>query len=279
VSGYAVVVVLHRSRAHLARLLPSLGPGQLVVVDTGPDDGGAELAARYGATVILRRDNPGFGAANNAGLEHVTAPVTVLLNPDVVGSPDALARRAREAAGLHVPRLTDEHGRVERSAHALPGTLGAFLPAVSPIAPTRALPHLATRPRTVGWAVAAALAARTDTLRALGPFDPRIHLFAEDMDLCLRARTQGVSTILHPDITLIHTGRHSVTDEPFELLAKRRREVIQALLGPKARRLDDAAQLLTFATRAAVKRPNDRERAQLEALLNQWVGSWQSART
>jgi hypothetical protein len=32
-------------------------------------------------------------------------------------------------------------------------------------------------------------------------------------------------------------------------------------------RRDDAAQLLTFATRAAVKRPNDKERAQLDALL------------
>ena len=207
---YAVVVVLHRSRAHLARLLPTLQPGQLIVVDTGPDDGGAALARQHGATVIFRRDNPGFGAANNEGLEHVTAPVTVLLNPDIVGSPHAARATRAQAPGLHVPRLRDDQGRVERSAHALPGTLGAFLPAVSPIAPTRALPHRASTPRTVGWAVAAALAARTDTLRALGPFDPAIHLFAEDMDLCLRARAQGVPTILHPDITLTHTGRHSV---------------------------------------------------------------------
>jgi N-acetylglucosaminyl-diphospho-decaprenol L-rhamnosyltransferase len=265
---YAVVVVLHRSRAHLARLLPTLEPAQLVVVDAGPDDGGADLARTHGADVIVRRDNPGFGAANNLALERVTQPVTVLMNPDTIGSPQELARRARQP-GLHAPRLLDEDGSVQRSAHPLPGTLGAFLPAVSPVAPTRAEPHRAGKPRTVGWAIAAALAARTDTLRALGPFDPAIHLFAEDMDLCLRARAQGIRTILHPDIALTHTGRHSVDTEPFELLARQRRDVVGRRLGERARRLDDAAQLLTFATRAAIKRPNERERAQLGALLSE----------
>jgi len=266
VTGYAVVVVLHRSRAHLARLLPTLAPTQLVVVDAGPDDGGAQLAHQHGAEVIVRRDNPGFGAANNLALKRVTQPVTVLLNPDIVGSPAELARRA-QAPGLHAPRLLDEDGSVQRSAHPLPGTLGAFLPAVSPVAPTRAEPHRAGKPRTVGWAVAAALAARTDTLRSLGPFDAGIHMFAEDMDLCLRARAQGIRTVLHPDVELTHTGRHSVGTEPFELLARQRREVVGRRLGERARRLDDGAQLLTFATRAAIKRPNERERAQLGALL------------
>jgi N-acetylglucosaminyl-diphospho-decaprenol L-rhamnosyltransferase len=265
--GYAVVIVLHRSRAHLERLLPTLGAAELIVVDTGPDDGAARLAEAHGAQVIERRDNPGFGAANNLALTRVTEAITVLLNPDISGSPHELARRAR-APGLHAPRLRNEDGSLQPSAHALPGTLGAFLPAISPVAPARALPHRSRRPRTVGWAVAAALAARTETLRRLGPFDPRIHLFAEDMDLCLRARQQGIRTIFHPDIALTHTGRHILAREPFELLARQRREIVRRRRGSGAQRLDDLAQLLTFATRAAAKAPhNDRERAQLGALL------------
>jgi N-acetylglucosaminyl-diphospho-decaprenol L-rhamnosyltransferase len=262
------VVVLHRSKPELERLLPTIAPAQLVVVDVGPDDGGADLARAHGAEVIVRRDNPGFGAANNLALERVTQPVTVLMNPDTIGSPNELARRAR-APGLHAPRLLNEDGSIQRSAHPLPGTIGAFLPAVSPIAPIRAEPHRAEKPRTVGWAIAACLAARTRTLQAFGPFDPDIHLFAEDMDLCLRARAEGIPTILHPDLEITHTGRHSVQDEPFELLARRRRDVVGRRLGERARRLDDAAQLLTFATRAAIKRPNERERAQLGALLSE----------
>jgi N-acetylglucosaminyl-diphospho-decaprenol L-rhamnosyltransferase len=268
---YAVVVVLHRSREELAARLASISEEpQLVVVDVGPDDGGAELAAQRGAEVILRRDNPGFGAANNLALEAVTEDVTVLLNPDTIG-------RAATRDALHAPRLLNADGSVQRSAHPLPGTFGAFLPALvhPPLLPRavreRVEPYRAQTPRTVGWAVAAVLAARTETLKRLGPFDPAIHLLAEDMDLCLRARARGVRTILHPDLEFTHTGGHSVLrgGEPFDELARRRRETIEAALGRGARRRDDAAQALTFATRALVKRPNQRERAQLDALLKQ----------
>jgi GT2 family glycosyltransferase len=129
----------------------------------------------------------------------------------------------------------------------------------------RAEPYRSERPTTVGWAIAACLAARTGTLRRF-PFDPRIHLYAEDMELCLRAREQGVRTIFHPGLRLQHVGGHSIhrDGEPYEALARARREVMRRHGGL---RRDDAAQLLTFATRAAVKRPNDKERAQLSALL------------
>jgi len=64
--------------------------------------------------------------------------------------------------------------------------------------------------------------------------------------------------------------RHSIDTEPFELLARQRRDVIERRRGTTARRLDDAAQLLTFATRTLAKHPhNERERAQLDALLKQ----------
>ena len=208
----------------------------------------------------------------------MTEAITVLVNPDVIvhgAALDRLATRASHRPGLHAPRLLNADGSVQRSAHPLPGTLGAFLPALFPPAllpanvAHRVEPYRAQQPRTVGWAVAACLAAQTRTLQRLGPFDPRIHLFAEDMDLCLRARAEGLRTHYHPDIAVTHSGRHSVDQEPFELLARRRREVIERTRGTNARRRDDAAQLLTFAARALVKHPNDRERAQLDALLKQ----------
>ncbi|RKQ86615.1 GT2 family glycosyltransferase [Solirubrobacter pauli] len=264
--SWAAVIVLHRSRAHLARLLPTLDAPQLVVVDVGPDDGGAQLAAEHGATVIERRDNPGYGAANNAGLRHVTQPVTVLLNPDTIDHARVLPELARRASlpGLHAPRLLNEDGSVQRSAHPLPGTLGAFLPAALPRLPraleVRAEPYKADRPRTVGWAIAAALAGPTQLIH----FDERIHLFAEDMELCLRARQQGLKTYLHTDLSLTHTGGHSVTSEPFAQLAQNRHDVIQRRLGSGPARLDDAAQILTFALRTYKGR---REREQLAAAL------------
>jgi GT2 family glycosyltransferase len=260
--SWAAVIVLHRSAAHLRRLLPTLDAPQLVVVDTGPDDGGAQLARDHGATVLERRDNPGFGAASNAALAHVTQPVAVLLNPDTVDRDRVLPELARRAArpGLHAPRLLNEDGTLQRSAHPLPGTWGAFLPAALPVHPVRAEPYRAAKPRTVGWAIAACLAARTETIR----FDERIHLFAEDMDLCLKARAEGHRTFLHTDLQLTHTGGHSIEREPFDQLARNRHDVVERRLGPRAARRDDLAQVLTFALRTYKGR---RERNQLTAAL------------
>lgn len=287
--SFSVVCVLHDSARFVPGLLDSLAAHlaterpQLVVVDTGSSDGGPALARDRGAEVLELGANPGFGAANNAGLERVRHPVTVLLNPDCELLDPSLAALAGRAAAwppaLHAPRLRNADGSVQRSAHPLPGTVGALLPALvhPPVLPRavreRVEPWRSARPRTVGWAIAACLAAPTATLRALGPFDPAIFLFAEDLDLCLRARRAGVPTVLHPDLAVRHLGGHATraayATEPHAELARRRREVVQRARGRTARRLDDLAQLATFATRAgaraALGRPAERERAQFAA--------------
>jgi N-acetylglucosaminyl-diphospho-decaprenol L-rhamnosyltransferase len=283
---FTAVVVLHDSGPELATLLTSLRhlpePPQLVVVDTGSRDGGPELARRHAAELIELPDNPGFGAANNAGVARARHGVTVLLNPDTELVDDSLHDLAALARihphALHAPRLLEPDGSVQRSAHPVPGTVGALLPALvhPPLLPRplreRAEPYRAETARTVGWAIAACLAASTATLRELGPFDPAVHLFAEDMDLGLRARARGIPTVLHPGLRVRHTGGHAVLrdGEPFELLARRRREAVRATLGRRAEALDDAAQALTFATRVAartaLRRDASREHAQLAAL-------------
>ena len=289
---FTIVTVLHDSGPELTALLPTLErfaiDAQLIVVDTGSRDDGPARAAAHGAELIELPDNPGFGAANNAGVARASRDVTILLNPDtelVDHSLDELAAQARiHPRALHAPRLLEPDGSVQRSAHPLPGTVGALLPALvhPPLLPRslreRAEPYRAERPRTVGWAIAACLAAPTALLRELGPFDPAIHLFAEDMELGLRARAAGIPTVLHPQLRVRHTGGHAVHrgGEPYELLARRRREAVGSALGPRARALDDTAQLITFATRigarTALRRDASRERAQLAALRRE-IGS------
>lgn len=289
---FSVVVVLHNSERYVMQLLDSLErhlspPPELIVVDSGSEDGGPQMARARGARVMELEGNPGFGAANNAGVALATSDVCVLLNPDVLLVDEGLSRLAnlaREHSALLVPRLRDLAGKPERSAHPPPGTVEALLPAlVHPrLLPrrlrVRADPWRATGARTVGWAIAACLAARTELLRELGPFDPRTFLFYEDMDLCLRAWKAGVPTVLRPDIELVHTGGHSTRPafggEPYTLLARRRRAVVETNLGSTARALDDGAQALTFAARLLarriLRRDGERERAQLRALIHAW---------
>jgi N-acetylglucosaminyl-diphospho-decaprenol L-rhamnosyltransferase len=284
---FSIVTVLHDSAGVLPTLLrsvsSSVGSAQVVVVDTDSRDGGARLAREAGAEVLELGENPGFGAACNAGVARARHPATVLLNPDcelLDGGLDHLAAQAVEGEALWVPRLVGRDGTPERSAHALPGTLGALLaaPLHPPAAPAalreRLEPWRAERARAVGWAVAACLAARTELLRRLGPFDARQFLFYEDMDLCLRARAAGVPTIFEPRVRVRHLGGHATRaaydGEPFGLLAARRHEVVARNRGRTAARLDDAAQLVTFGTRTVAHRLAGgdwrRPRAQLRAV-------------
>jgi GT2 family glycosyltransferase len=100
-------------------------------------------------------------------------------------------------------------------------------------------------------------------------------MYAEDLDLSLRAGREGIETWIWPSARVVHHGAHASAPafggEPFELLARARRQVVARRLGPARAAIDDRAQALTFASRIAVKRalgrPAARERRQLQALL------------
>ncbi len=286
--GLALITVLHDSRPELGRLLDSaathLPAAEVVVVDSGSADDGAAAARARGATAIDAGGNVGFGRATNLGLDHVRSPVTAVLNPDVElldDSLDLLAAQARaQPRRLWAPAVFLPDGSRQDNVHAAPTGPASLLHALVPSAllpPPLARvvdPWRSARPRAVSWAVGCCLVASTATLRRLGPFDERIFLYGEDMELGLRAGAQGIETWFWPQARVRHARAHSTAvefgGEPLELLARQRRAVVQDRLGAGARARDDRLQALTFATRlgllALARRPRERERAQLRAI-------------
>jgi N-acetylglucosaminyl-diphospho-decaprenol L-rhamnosyltransferase len=210
--------------------------------------------------------------------------VTVLLNPDVELLDASLAAAGREALGgperLLAPLVLRADGSREDNAQREPGSTPLLLHALVPgrLLPSRIAetlePWRARCPRRAGWPVASCLVARTETLRRLGPFDERVFMYAEDLDLGLRAADAGVETWFWPAARVCHSGAHAsgpaFGGEAFELLARRRREVVRERRGAARSRRDDLLQLLTFADRLLLKRlarrPAERERRQLAAL-------------
>ena len=279
-----VVSVLHDSGGEIGEMIDSLGmlgtpAPEVICVDSGSGDDGPAIAAARGARVIDLQGNPGYGAACNAGVSAASGEACILLNPDTRLVDDGLLRLATVALAAPVivaPRLAYPDGSPQASAHPVPGGSGAFLAAVLP--PRLLPPRLRGRlepfrsgvPVAAGWAIGACLVASTALLRRLGPFDPGVFLYAEDMDLCLRAREAGVPVVFRPDVTVIHSGGHSTgtlgRQGRLELQARRRREVIAERLGPGALRRDDRAQALAFGLRAAAGRRRDENRAKLAAL-------------
>jgi N-acetylglucosaminyl-diphospho-decaprenol L-rhamnosyltransferase len=289
---FALVTVTHNSAAHLRGLLESAArhlPGvRTVVVDCASSDDTAAVAGAFAdAVVVALGENAGFGRANNRGLAEVTEPLAVLVNPDVELLDDSLRALAAEAAvapdRLLAPLVLYPDGTRQDTVHPVPASAadlvravipGAALAAVAPPAAQWLEPWRSSAPRAVGWAVGCAIAARTDTLRRLGPFDEAIFLYGEDMELCLRAATAGVETWFWPAARICHHRAHASTvafgGEPFERLAAARHDVVRARLGGRRAAVDDALQALTFlsriALRSALRRPAQRERSQLRAL-------------
>lgn len=286
---FALVTVIHNSAPELARLLDSIDRHlhprpRVIVVDDGSSDDGAELAATRGCEVLRQERARGFGAACNVGVAAVSEPVTVLINPDCELRDDGLRRLAHAAIERHAlvaPRLLHQDGHIQDSAHPLPGgaavLTGAFLP--HRVLPARVRswiePYRTTRERRVGWAIAACIAAPTELLHALGPFDPQGFLFYEDLELCLRAAARGYPTWLLSQIEVVHTGGTSVeralgAEVPL-LKALRRREVVRRNLGRRRLVIDDLSELATYglrlAARTLLRRDATRDRRHLHAHL------------
>jgi hypothetical protein len=72
--------------------------------------------------------------------------------------------------------------------------------------------------------------------------------------------------VLHSDVRLRHAGAHSTQPayggEPLDVLVARRRQVIEARLGARARDRDRRVQLLEHGLRSARRR----DRAHLRAI-------------
>jgi GT2 family glycosyltransferase len=284
-----LVTVSHNSERELAALLSSVErflPGAaVVVVDCASDDGSVALArARAGVTVIELGENLGFGRGCNRGVTAVETAATVLVNPDVELLDDSLLELGNEALTgperLLAPLVLSTDGSRQETVHPAPCSVADLIRALVPPAAVpgpvglRLAPWRSDAPRRVGWAVGCALVAATDALRQLGPFDERIFMYSEDLELGLRARQSGVETWFWPSGTVLHHGGHAsfaaFGGEPFERQARARHDVVRRRLGPGAAAVDDAQQALTFASRIAYKRalrrPWSRERRQLQAL-------------
>ena len=288
----SIVTVIHNSAPDLSRLLASvtrhLPAAEVIVVDSGSSDAGPAIASQWEgrAKVLSLNGNEGFGAGCVIGVEAAERPVTALINPDVElidSSLDQLIRVLSDPDGasrLISPALLHPDGSRQDAVHPIPADVGDILRAAGPAsllpppAARLAEPHRSKEPTRVGWAVAACLLGRTETLRALGPFDKAVHLYAEDLDLCLRAAEAGIETWYYPTSRVIHREAHASKQvyggEPSELLAERRRTVVGERLGQSRMHRDDRVQMATHINRLALKtilrRDTSLERRRIAAL-------------
>jgi hypothetical protein len=191
----------------------TLGAFETILVDNDSSDGSIGLVRRDfpEVRVISMRENRGFSAAANAGIEASTTEYVALLNNDTEVDPgwlQALFRAADEhpEAGLFASKLVDFYDR-----RVLDGAGDALRLSGLPYR----LGHGEVdrgqfdHPAYVFSACGAAAMYRREMLDDVGLFDEDFVSYCEDGDLSFRAQLAGYRCLYVSDALVYHMGSAS----------------------------------------------------------------------
>ncbi|HUS14027.1 MAG TPA: glycosyltransferase family 2 protein [Chloroflexia bacterium] len=265
--GLSIIIVSWNVRALLDACLRSISNGlagdagrsqtpqwaQIIVVDNASTDGTVEwLRTAWPAVrVIANAENLGFGRANNAGMAAAGGAWLLLLNPDTIVAPGALATlvgflRLHPAAGMAAPRLVYADGRLQRNAFRFPGLAQVFFD-LFPLHPRLIESRLngrypaaeaGTAPFQIDHPLGAAMLVRRSTYKEVGGFDPGFFMYAEEVDWCRRIRAAGWEIWQVPVAQVTHLAGQSTRQMPGRMYVElwRARYRFYAKHGGPARR-------------------------------------------
>lgn len=223
----SIVVVTHNVmgllRGCLRSVLDSETPFDfdVCVVDTGDDGSAAMVRAEFPSVAVLEvSENPGYAAANNLGLRRARAPLyCLLLNPDVVLPPDALAQtvaamESEPTLGALGPKLVRGDGSLDLACRrSFPTPRNALyhflrLPRLFPRHEAFGAYNLTYRNADeacdVDAVVGAFMLLRRKALEQSGLLDESYWMYGEDLDLCWRIKAAGWRTRYHPAVHVLH---------------------------------------------------------------------------
>ncbi|MFN3707847.1 glycosyltransferase family 2 protein [Microcella sp.] len=228
-----LVTVAFRSNDVLPTLLGSVGTVAgaavpIVVVDNFPGeiDSAAQITHQHHGAYVAMPENPGYGAAINAGIRFLPKSVewVVICNPDLEFSPGAIEELLAVAAtdpsiGSVGPLIRNPDGSAYPSARRIPslrtGIGHALFANVWPANPwTRSYRHdddHGSGVRDAGWLSGACLLVRRSAFDAVGGFDDGYFMYFEDVDLGFRLKKAGWRNVYVPSAEAMHIGGHSTS--------------------------------------------------------------------
>lgn len=193
---------------------------EVIVVDNASADGSAEMVADcFPATsLIANGENRYYAAANNQALRASTAPLRLLLNPDIEVHPGALRALvdwmdSRPRVAAVAPRLLYPDGGRQHSCRSFPDPdiviyealgLSRLFPSSRVFGKYKMTWWDCEESRPVDQPMASALMLRQEALDEVGLFDERFRMFFNDVDLCRRLWDAGWEVWFTADATMTH---------------------------------------------------------------------------
>lgn len=238
----SVLIVTYNSARLIDTLLERLRPevqalgGEVIVVDNASTDGTAERVRERHPWVKLVASavNLGFAAGNNLAARHAGGRYLLLLNPDAMPAPGALARGVElmdrhPQAGLGGGELRAADGSRQPSARMFP-TLRDELFTLAGLAARWPRSRLFSRldrrwadperAALVDWLPGAFVFIPARQFARLGGFDERFFMYYEEVDLCRRLREAGLAIHYWPELKAVHIGGESARTVAGERISR-----------------------------------------------------------
>ncbi len=239
------MVVNHDAGPALLECVASLraeGVTEVTVVDNASSDGSTDalVAADGGVRLVQTGVNLGYGAGANRGIDATGCELVLVSNPDVVvhrGALEALlgvldgdrtlaiaGPVILEADGTRYPSARRFPSLVDAAGHAL---LADLVP-TNPFTRRYRMAYLDAQDVTeVDWVSGACFLARRRALEELGGFDESYFMYAEEADLCWRARRAGWGVAYVPGAVVTHLQGVSTARHPYRMLVAHHRSVFR----------------------------------------------------
>lgn len=231
-------VVVNYKAAELAvrcvRSLRAAGVEDVVVVDNDSGDGVEHLVRDV--RFVQTGANLGFGGGANRGAAASDPDNDVLLvsNPDVEVEPGAVKAMVavleeHPEVGIVGPLIQDPSGQVYPSPRIFPGLVDAVGHAFVGLVKkdnrfTRRYRMLdfdrTTSSTDVDWVSGSCFVIRRSVWDALGGFDESYFMYAEDVDLCWRARQSGWRTAFEPAARVVHMQGASTDQRAYRMIVR-----------------------------------------------------------
>lgn len=192
-------------------------PYEIIVVDNGSSDGTVEyLESTGGIKRIFNRENRGYPAACNQGIEASDSPYVLLLNNDIILTKYWLSRLfqgffAYPDTGLVGPRSNDSAGYQQIKAPEMksPQDIDSFAKKIKTIAPRQF--------REVDYLSGFALLIDRKVIRNVGMLDERFGVGNyEDQDFCKRAVNAGYRLLVANEVFIYHYGSRAFLENKFD---------------------------------------------------------------
>ena len=244
----SILVVSYNTRAITLECLESLyrhPPSvryEVIVVDNDSRDGSAEaIAAAFPqARLIAAKENLGFGGGNNLAAQYASGRRLLLLNPDTIvfeRTFDAVwefaereplrgiwgGRTLHKDGSLNPPSCWRDLSLWGLATQAV--GLQHFFPENEFISWEDYGGWQRDRERAVDIVAGCFLLIDTELWQRLGGFDRAFFMYAEETDLCIRARKLGARPAITPEARLVHLGGASTSSRVEALMRVQRARI------------------------------------------------------